>query len=170
MVQDDGTTVDERMERVKAIENTIQANLQETFRNVSIELEIPPPEIKTVLSNATIVADDGVRGPVDNKGDGFKRAITFSILRSYVQLSQDDTWRKAGDVAKPGRQRFLFLFEEPELYLHPHAQNILYDALALIADRHQVIVTTHSPFFFSADETTTFVKVKKERREKLPKV
>ena len=169
VVQEDGTIVDERMEKVQAIEHTIQANLEETFRNVSIELEIPPPEIKTVLSNATILADDGVRGPIDNKGDGFKRAITFSILRSYVQLSQDDTWRRDGDAAKPVRDKFLFLFEEPELYLHPHAQNILFDALALISARHQVLVTTHSPLFFSADETKTFAKVKKMSPDGLPK-
>lgn len=165
----DGTPVDERMDRVKQIETTIQNNLQETFRNVTIELEIPPPEIKSVLSSATIIADDGVRGPVDNKGDGFKRAITFSILRSYVQLSQDATWKKAGEELKPTREKFLFLFEEPELYLHPHAQNILFDALALISERHQVVVTTHSPFFFSPSDTTTFVKMKKHRVEALPK-
>ncbi|MBL7188543.1 MAG: ATP-dependent endonuclease [Phycisphaerae bacterium] len=169
VVNEDGSITDDRMDRVKEIENTIQTNLQETFRNVTIELEIPPPEIKTVLSNATIVADDGVRGPVDNKGDGFKRAITFSILRSYVQLSQDTTWKKDAEDAKPTRKKFLFLFEEPELYLHPRAQNILYDALALISEKHQVIVTTHSPFFFSAEETKTFVKVKKVQNEDLPK-
>ncbi|WP_353218774.1 AAA family ATPase [Salinisphaera sp. S4-8] len=90
----DGSVKDERMERVKRIESTLQSNLQETFRDVRIELDIPPPEIKTVLSNASVLADDGVRGPVDNKGDGFKRAITFSILRTYVQLSQDKEWRK----------------------------------------------------------------------------
>ena len=77
-----GDIVDERMEKVREIENTIQTNLTETFRNVAIELEIPPPEIKSVLSNSNIIANDGVRGPVDNKGDGFKRAITFSILRT----------------------------------------------------------------------------------------
>ena len=157
-----GNTVDERMARVKEIESTIQKNLQETFKSVAIELEIPPPEIKTVLSNATIVADDGVRGSVENKGDGFKRAITFSVLRSYVQLSQDKAWRKASSDAKPTRDKFLFLFEEPELYLHPRAQNILFDALALISQNHQVIVTTHSPLFFSADNTTTFIKIVKK--------
>jgi predicted ATP-dependent endonuclease of OLD family len=161
----DGNVVDERMDRVKAIEKTIQSNLQETFKNVVIELEIPPPEIKTVLSNANIVADDGVRGSVDNKGDGFKRAITFSILRSYVQLSQDVTWRKDAQDGKPARETFLFLFEEPELYLHPKAQNILFDALALISKKHQVVVTTHSPLFFSSDNTKTFIKVVKKKPE-----
>ncbi len=76
-----GTVSDDRMERVQRIESTIQNNLQDTFRDVRIELEIPPPDIKTVLSNASVLADDGVHGRVDDKGDGFKRAITFSILR-----------------------------------------------------------------------------------------
>ena len=160
--QPDGSVSDERMDRVKRIESTIQDNLKETFRDVRIELEIPPPEIKTILSNASVLADDGVRGPVDNKGDGFKRAITFSILRTYVQLSQDKDWRKDPDDKKPTRDRFLFLFEEPELYLHPRAQNILFEALSLISNRHQTIVTTHSPLFFSADETTTFAKIYKK--------
>jgi len=159
--KEDGTIVDERMEQVKEIEETIQENLQETFRNVNIELEIPPPEIKTVLSNANIIADDGVRGPIDDKGDGFKRAVTFSILRSYVQLSQSEDWKKDSDN-RPTKEKFLFLFEEPELYLHPRAQNILFDALARISNTHQVIVTTHSPYFFSADKTSVFVKMAKQ--------
>lgn len=163
IIQPDGTVLDDRMGKVKEIEETIQKNLQETFRNVTIELEIPPPEIKSVLSNASIVANDGVRSSVDNKGDGFKRAMTFSILRSYVQLSQDKEWQKDGDQAKATKDKFLFLFEEPELYLHPRAQNILFSALSMIAKRHQVVVTTHSPFFFSGDETTTFIKMVKRR-------
>ncbi|WP_353218773.1 TOPRIM nucleotidyl transferase/hydrolase domain-containing protein [Salinisphaera sp. S4-8] len=59
----------------------------------------------------------------------------------------------------------MFLFEEPELYLHPRAQNILFEALSLISERHQTIVTTHSPLFFSADETTTFAKIYKKSVE-----
>ncbi len=165
VVEPDGTVSDARMDRVKRIEAAIQRNLKDTFKDVRVELEIPPPEIKAVLSNASVVADDGVRGPVENKGDGFKRAITFSILRTYVQLSQDRDWRRDPDDDRPTRERFLFLFEEPELYLHPRAQSILFEALALISSRHQTVVTTHSPMFFSADETTTFAKVYKAPSE-----
>lgn len=169
VTQEDGTVSDERMEKVVEIEKTIQDNLQETFKNVSIELEIPPPEIKTVLSNANIIADDGMRGPVDNKGDGFKRAIAFTILRSYVQLSQDKDWKTGEEVNKNTKEKFLFLFEEPELYLHPKAQNILFEALSIISKRHQVIVTTHSPLFFAADQTKTFIKMNKKENTGLPK-
>jgi putative ATP-dependent endonuclease of OLD family len=165
-IDDDGKSTDERLERVRKIEETIQKNLQETFHNVSIELEIPPPQIKSILSNATMIADDGVRGPIENKGDGFKRAITFSVLRTYVQLSQSLDWRnpKAKDVST--REKFLFLFEEPELYLHPKAQNILFEALSLISESHQVIVTSHSPLFFSPKKTQTFIKIAKKENRK----
>jgi len=151
---------DNRLDKVKQIEDTIQRNLNETFKNVSIELEVPPPEIKTILSTANISADDGVKGPIENKGDGFKRAITFSILRSYVELSHTKEWQKEEQKSKQ-KDRFLFLFEEPELYLHPKAQNILFEALSLISRKHQMLVTTHSPLFFSPNETTTFIKIKK---------
>jgi predicted ATP-dependent endonuclease of OLD family len=160
---ENGQVSDERMERVRAIEETIQRNLQETFRDVSIEINIPPPEVKSILSNATIVADDGMRGPVENKGDGFKRAITFSILRTYVQLSQQADWKKADEKLKATKDRFLFLFEEPELYLHPQAQNVLFEALSLISKTQQVVVTTHSPLFFSPTITKTFIKIYKQR-------
>lgn len=151
---------DKRLEKVKRIENTIQRNLNQTFKNVSIDLEVPPPEIKTILSTANIIANDGVKGPIQNKGDGFKRAITFSILRSYVELSHSEGWQKDKEQFKQ-KDRFLFLFEEPELYLHPKAQNILFEALSKISANHQMIVSTHSPLFFSSDATKTFIKIKK---------
>ena len=151
---------DDRIDKIKTVEETIQKNLNETFKNVSIELQIPQPEIKTILSSASVVADDGVKSSVTNKGDGFKRAITFSILRSYVELAYSQDWQKE-DSKKKNTDKFLFLFEEPELYLHPKAQNILFEALALIAQKHQMLVTTHSPLFFAPDTTSTFIKIKK---------
>lgn len=161
---EDGIVTDDRMERVKAIEATIQKNLQETFKDVSIELNIPPPEIKSILSSATIYADDGMKGPIESKGDGFKRAITFSILRTYVQLSQQKDWKKPSDKPSAIKDRFIFLFEDPELYLHPHAQNILFEALSLISKTQQVLVTTHSPLFFSPTITKTFIKIYKNAK------
>lgn len=161
VLEADGTISDNRLERVKAIERTIQKNLQESFSSVGIELEIPPPKIDSLLSNASIIANDGVRGPIEQKGDGFKRAITFSILRAFVQLSQDPDWR-APDDTTACRNNFIFLFEEPELYLHPKAQHILFEALALISSTYPVIVTTHSPLFLTWENTGTFIKMTKD--------
>ncbi len=168
LYDEDGNVVsDDRVEKIKKVEETIQKNLNETFKNVSIELQIPQPEIKTILSSASVIADDGVKSSVTNKGDGFKRAITFSILRSYVELAHNHEWQKE-DSKKKNTDKFLFLFEEPELYLHPKAQNILFEALSLIAQKHQMLVTTHSPLFLAPDSTSTFIKIKKVVEETKP--
>jgi hypothetical protein len=162
VVGQDGTERDERMTKVKEIEGLVNRYVNESFRNVELRITIPPPEIKTVLSSATIYADDGVNGPFETKGDGLRRAVVFAILRSYLEL------RRMGDIdtatdtstASPGN---LLLFEEPELYLHPQAQKVLFDALAEFSKKHPVVVTTHSPSFFGPDATTTFVKLRKRK-------
>ncbi|MDR6956004.1 hypothetical protein J2X65_005397 [Ancylobacter sp. 3268] len=55
----------------------------------------------------------------------------------------------------------IFLFEEPELYLHPKSQRVLFNTLGRIASAHQVVVTTHSPLFFAPGVTAAFVRVAK---------
>jgi putative ATP-dependent endonuclease of OLD family len=61
----------------------------------------------------------------------------------------------------PALASYLLLFEEPELFLHPKAQHILFDALRVFAKEHHVLVTTHSPMFFGPGATETFVKLRK---------
>lgn len=93
-IKRDGNIVDNRLDEVKEIERTVEAYVRENFPSVSIEIQIPPPEIKTVLSTAKILVNDGVEGLVDSKGDGLKRAVTFAILRAYVSLSAKPEWQK----------------------------------------------------------------------------
>src|SRR5208282_3964842 len=52
-------------------------------------------------------------------------------------------------VARKASESIIFAIEEPELFLHPHAQRRLAAALNDIAGtpEHQVIVCTHSPQF-----------------------
>ena len=156
----DGSVQDSRLDEVKLIESTVEKYVRETFANVKVEIDIPPPELKTVLSGAQIYADDGVRGLIETKGDGLRRAIVFSILRSFVELERMGKL-DAGQTDSSNKDRYLLLFEEPELYLHPKAQEILFQALNLFAVQHHVLVTTHSPMFFGPDATATFVKMRK---------
>jgi putative ATP-dependent endonuclease of OLD family len=62
---------------------------------------------------------------------------------------------------EPAPASYLLLFEEPELFLHPKAQHILFEALRVFAKDHHVLVTTHSPMFFGPRATETFVKLRK---------
>jgi putative ATP-dependent endonuclease of the OLD family len=155
-----GEALDNRLRPVKEIEEVVQRFVQETFKTVTLRIEIPPPELKTVLSSALIYANDGVDGPIDSKGDGLRRAIVFAIIRSYVELSKVGVIPD-GAGQPPGGPGYLLLFEEPELYLHPKAQDVLFDALRIFSQKHRVVVTTHSPLFFSPRATTTFIKMRK---------
>jgi hypothetical protein len=162
-----GDVEDHRLNEIRKIEHTIQAYVRESFANVSLEIEIPPPELKSVLSTARILADDGVKGPLELKGDGLRRAVVFSILRAYVELARAGT---KGEISENEADRgYLMLFEEPELFLHPGAQKILFDALGVFSKKHHVVVTTHSPLFLSPAATATFVRLSKTEQEGIPK-
>lgn len=159
---------DERLIEVKEIEELVNNYLKENFPSSLFEFYIPPIEIKDLLSTAQIYVDDGTRGLIDSKGDGLKRAVTFSLLRSYVEMNSRHKLLGSSDSEELGSKKeekpynsYLFLFEEPELYLHPAAQKILFDSLSTISESNQVVVTTHSPIFFSSTSTNTFVKMKK---------
>ena len=164
-VVEDGIEIDARHDKVKYLENLVESFLGENFPKVKVELQIPPPELKTILNAAQIYIDDGSKDLIDHKGDGIKRSLTFALLRTYVHQLEK---RKlvAGDIT-PSRP-LCFLFEEPELYLHPRSQKILFDTLGSISKDHQVIVTTHSPLFFAPGVTASFVRLAKKEASPKP--
>ncbi|PUB87817.1 MAG: ATP-dependent endonuclease, partial [gamma proteobacterium symbiont of Ctena orbiculata] len=168
---ENGDIQDERLEKVIELERTVEGFLAENFPNVKIHLEIPPPELKTILNSAQIYVDDGSRDLIDNKGDGVKRSLTFSLLRAYVKMlsERNRPEAEAGEDQEQTLDRpLLFLFEEPELYLHPKAQRILFSTLGTISQLHQTVITTHSPLFFAPGVTAQFIRVAKEVSDPKP--
>lgn len=159
-----GQVVDNRHEKVRNLEASVEGYLKENFPFVKIELKVPPPELRTILNTAQIFVDDGSKDLIDNKGDGIKRSLTFALLQCYVQRLQ----RNGVDGAAIPHPPLLFLFEEPELYLHPRSQRILFGTLQRISHDFQVVVTTHSPLFFAPGATASFVRVAKESAEPKP--
>lgn len=157
-VEADGSTKDERLPQVKTIEAMLEGNLQQAFPRASISIEFPPPELRSVLSNARIAIDDGLRSDFKSKGDGLRRSVTFAILRTYADLRASE--RETDPAASP--RPYLLLFEEPELFLHPQAQRQLFESLKVFAQDNHVLVSTHSSSFFSPQATGTFVKLTKD--------
>jgi putative ATP-dependent endonuclease of the OLD family len=174
VVREAEQVTDNRIDKLQKIEKQIGDFLSENFPKSKIEIDIPKPVLKQVFANARILIDDGVRDIIETKGDGIKRAVTFALLRTYVEQLKEQRkeiaeTKKAEAVGAAVfveeivEQPYIFLFEEPELYLHPNAQKILFEALEnLTTEKNQVFVTTHSPMFFSPQATGTFIKVVKE--------
>tara|TARA_R110002049_G_scaffold82607_4_gene210098 strand:- start:680 stop:2476 length:1797 start_codon:yes stop_codon:yes gene_type:complete len=161
-----GEIIDERHEEVKETELRIEHFLKKNFPYAKVDLEIPPPELKSVFSSAKLWIDDGSKDLVDSKGDGIKRSLIFSLLQVYVEkLEKRRVNEASGEIAK---KPLVFLFEEPELYLHPSSQMILFKTLESISKDYQVIVTTHSPAFFYPGITADFTRVEKIDHEPKP--
>lgn len=157
---------DNRIDDLSWIEGTLQKYLSEHFAEAGVSIRIGSPELKQVLSNAQIFVNDGVETPIEQKGDGIKRAMLFSLIRTYVDLQRKV---RAKDQAGNPEQKIrpsLFLFEEPELFLYPSAQHKLFSAICdLTSLGHQVIITTHSPIFLRPGATTNFIKLNKTFQE-----
>ena len=156
-----GVVTDDRLDEVKTIEHLLNKFVQESFPDVDLKIAVPVPKMKAILSSAEISADDGHEGSILSKGDGLKRAVAFAILRAYTTLRSSGIGPSDG-VPKPSSYYWL-LFEEPELYLYPRAQKQLFSALEVFSKDHPVMVTTHSPIFFDADSTESFIKFRKIR-------
>ena len=156
-ILEDGTEDhSERVNQLVQLERTIKGFVNESFRGVDVKVRVPPPQFRAIFQGATILANDGVEGEIDTKGDGLRRAVVFAILRTYVELMRQTS---ESEEQRAPSARYVLLFEEPELYLHPSAQLILFNALREFAKRHAVIMSTHSPLFLGPEAGETFVKL-----------
>ena len=73
--------------------------------------------------------------PLTSRGDGFRRITMMSYFEYLAETQRSDI-----------QQQIIFGFEEPETFLHPSAQDNLFDKLiSLTKNGYQVITSTHSP-------------------------
>ena len=106
---------------------TIEINPIFDKKDVSINLSVQ------------ILTQSGERQSVSRFGDGTRRRLTIALLEHK---------------AKTETEGALYLFDEPDTHLHVKAQNELLDALDLICETgNQIITTTHSPFIMNSVDT-----------------
>jgi len=122
----------------------------------SVSIPLPRAEVR--------LEEDGYEAPVDRVGHGLQRAFILSILQSLVSveyeqaaqesLTSDEADSQVGGIAEM-LPDLIIAIEEPELYQHPNRQRSLSrvlrelseGAIPGVAERTQVIYSTHSPFF-----------------------
>ena len=138
---------------------------------VSVSIEVAPPELERLFELGTDVnVFDGVKTTAARKGHGLQRAMMFALLRIWADMLQDE--RKAGvgqgPAPRKGSDSVVFAIEEPELFLHPHAQRKLSASLREIADapEHQVFICTHSTHFIDLNRYKEVAIIKKDSAER----
>lgn len=74
---------------------------------------------------------------IARQGTGLLRTAVFSMFRYHARLREEK-----GIETRP----LLVAFEEPEIYLHPSAANLLRDTIYALGRTDQIVCTTHSPW------------------------
>lgn len=88
--------------------------------------------------------------PLNSRGDGFRRITMMSYFEMLAEEKSND-------------KRMIFGFEEPETFLHPETQILLYNKLiAMTENGYQVIITTHSPNIVAETNIEDIIFVQKQ--------
>ncbi len=134
---------------VGALESDLEAELADWGVRVSIRVEAPPLD-RIFEMGTRILIDDGHETDADRKGHGLQRALIFALLRIWATATRiANAAAPDTTAARRASTSAVFAVEEPELFLHPHAQRQLHGVLRTLAEtpERQVFVCTHSPAF-----------------------
>lgn len=151
-----------------ALEKSIEEHLQSW--GVKVSIEIVPPELERLFELGTeLHLDDGVKTTAERKGHGLQRAVMLALLISWAKtLRQErDPLQQENPAPRKHSDSVIFAIEEPELFLHPHAQRTLASSLREIAQAkdHQVFICTHSTHFIDLNHYKEIAIISKNSPE-----
>ncbi|MBV6419600.1 MAG: hypothetical protein DAHOPDDO_00823 [Ignavibacteriaceae bacterium] len=170
---DDGKLNKQRPTELSALESLIDEEL--IGWNTKVDVEITPPDVDDIFKvGAEIWIADGIRTDIERKGHGLQRAFIFALLKAWSTVIREENEKNEAEQLeeskKSGRaasKTNYFIFEEPELYLHPQAQRELFSSIVdLTKSENQVILCTHSSSFIDLNYHKSICIVKKDSIEK----
>ncbi|MGV3691794.1 ATP-dependent nuclease [Citrobacter freundii] len=122
-----------------------------------VKLSLTEIDINAALMKAaTLVIEDKLETQLEYQGSGVQRALAYALLESNALFEVTSSQRST-----------IILYEEPELYIHPHLMRLLRDKLREKSTNAscQVIVSTHSPFLIDIAENPSSLKLIKDTNE-----
>ena len=126
-----------------AIEQRIRTDIENSLNSITEKINSVLAEDEQVyaqvdfdwsklISTAFKCKKDDSNIPLAARGDGFRRITMMSYFEMLAQEKH--------------RGNMIFGFEEPETFLHPETQILLFNKLkAMTENGYQVLITTHSP-------------------------
>ncbi len=145
-----------RAPELETFDQEINDKLDAFFPDIRVKVHIPTPELKEVFKKGTIkVYENLFPNPKDvsSLGHGAQRSIQMTLIRHLADLKLNQQQNKTTT---------LLLIDEPELYLHPQAVEILRKSLNILSNQgYQVIFSTHSPFMITQKDVGNTILVRK---------
>ena len=153
----------DRPAELNVFETKLSTNLAEW--GVNLEVEVLSPNIDEVFrSSVNIWIHDGIKTDINRKGHGLQRALTFSLIKTLSEQVQEEASLE-GQNRQVSKSSY-FIFEEPELYLHPQAQKSLLYSLENLSLNSQVVLCTHSSSLISLEKYKSIAIVRKDNETK----
>ena len=153
----------DRPVELNVFETKLSTNLAEW--GVNLEVEVLSPNIDEVFrSSVNIWIHDGIKTDINRKGHGLQRALTFSLIKTLSEQVQEEA--SLGGQNRQVSKSSYFIFEEPELYLHPQAQKSLLYSLENLSLNSQVVLCTHSSSLISLEKYKSIAIVRKDNETK----
>lgn len=128
---------------LRGIEEKTQKIFKDQFGDAEITFRFEEVKTDVFFKNADIDIDDGCKTPMREKGSGMQRAVSLAMLQVYAEELVKHP--EIEDITKP----FYLFIDEPEICLHPKAQQKLLAALLEISKKKQIFLSTHSPYFIA---------------------
>lgn len=117
----------------------------------NVDFDVPEVMEKLHLNSNIYLKHNNLITLPNQQGNGVQRMLILSLLELMAeQLTQNSLEEVAASATtEVWKRSFLFLVEEPEIYLHPHLQRKMRDSLVQISKHPlaQVICTSHSENF-----------------------
>lgn len=121
-------------------------------RTVSDEEQVEPKidfDWSKIVKTSFHTQKDDIDVPLSQRGDGFRRITMMSF---FEHLAEE---RRAESI--------IFAFEEPETFLHPSAQEQLFETLHDLPNAgHQIVLCTHSPILVANAPCDSLIHVRRE--------
>jgi putative ATP-dependent endonuclease of OLD family len=143
-----------RTDSFARLEETIAAQLRQHTGLHELTLQLDGLDPINIYKNFSILFRDPETPELvdfERMGSGVQSALVMSLLQAYRELKKENA---------------LVLFEEPELFLHPHGRRHLFHLLRqLSASGVQIIYTTHSQDFVDLETLESVRLVYKTKSE-----
>jgi predicted ATP-dependent endonuclease of OLD family len=148
-----------RAPELTAFDEQVNGKLDAFFPDINIKVHVPTPELKEVFTKGTIKVYENQNQngtDVSALGHGAQRSIQMTLIRHLADLKLN-----AGEHTTTT----LLLIDEPELYLHPQAIEVLRESLKTLSTQgYQIIFSTHSPFMITEKDVANTILIRKSQQ------
>ena len=148
------------LDKIRELQQPVLDSLSKSIRGTlvgflpaikDVQFEIATARrFEALRRSAKMIVNDGTPTELEYKGDGVQSLAAIALMRH------------ASETGSTGKN-FVIAVEEPESHLHPSAMHALRKVFHELAQKYQVVITTHSPLFVDRTNVSSNILVNKNK-------